>query len=320
MYERRSEGGRRICVDEFGPLNLAPRPGICWERGASRRPGRLPATYRRDGGVRHLLALYDLATGRLDGWFYERKRTDEFLDFLKRVRSRYPVEETLHVVLDNDGPHLSSRVLEWAEANKMLFSFPPTNASWLNRIECHFAALQKFALAGSYYRSHRQLQGAIESDLAWHNGERPIRAATPHPTTRTKLTAIPGAPPDKRKLLYLKRHHSCRAGGLASDRLRRGGTARRSTYRHEARPCMLYVGVSGKRDACAFGPRRSSVVAEPRAVGHRQRLVDARNGTASGAWRGGRYGACGRIDKWSRLGLPTLGLGRAGTQPRGLRT
>ena len=198
LYERRPEGGRRICVDEFGPLNLVPRPGMCWEHEGSQRPGRLPATYRRDGGVRHLLAFYDLETGRLDGWFYERKRTDEFLDFLKRVRSCYPVEETLHVVLDNYGPHLSSRVLEWAEANNMLFYFTPTNASWLNRIECHFAALKKFALAGSYYRSHGELQAAIKSYLAWHNGERPIACGKPRTRRRANQTRRDPKRPPKR--------------------------------------------------------------------------------------------------------------------------
>ena len=41
-------GGRVICVDEFGPLNLQPRPGRGWfPRG---RPDRRRATYTRTGG------------------------------------------------------------------------------------------------------------------------------------------------------------------------------------------------------------------------------------------------------------------------------
>src|SRR5438552_4286468 len=52
-----------FCVDEFGPLNLQPRPGRQWAAigGKGRDPARLPrrrmrATYTRTEGVRHLLA------------------------------------------------------------------------------------------------------------------------------------------------------------------------------------------------------------------------------------------------------------------------
>jgi hypothetical protein len=43
-------------------------------------------------------------------------------------------------VLDNFSPHLStkrnSRVGDWAEENNVEFAYVPTNASFLNRIEC----------------------------------------------------------------------------------------------------------------------------------------------------------------------------------------
>ncbi len=52
-----------ICVDEFGPLNLQPRPGRQWAAvsGQNKQPGRAPrrrrrATYTRTAGVRHLFA------------------------------------------------------------------------------------------------------------------------------------------------------------------------------------------------------------------------------------------------------------------------
>ena len=56
-----------ICVDEFGPLNLQPRPGRQWAAisGKGKEPGRSPrrrlrATYTRTNGVHHLFAAYDL--------------------------------------------------------------------------------------------------------------------------------------------------------------------------------------------------------------------------------------------------------------------
>ncbi|MFC0111614.1 hypothetical protein [Kibdelosporangium aridum] len=61
-------------MDEFGPLNLLPRPG----RGCSRRW----ATYTRTAGVRQVFAALDLATGHLFYRFRDRKRWQEFLQRL----------------------------------------------------------------------------------------------------------------------------------------------------------------------------------------------------------------------------------------------
>ena len=49
----------------------------------------------------------------------------------------------LHIVLDNVGYHRTSEVLAYATTHRIKFYFTPTNASWLNRIECHFTALKK---------------------------------------------------------------------------------------------------------------------------------------------------------------------------------
>ncbi|WIY05525.1 hypothetical protein QRX60_17350 [Amycolatopsis mongoliensis] len=70
LYDHPPADGRVICVDEFGPLNLQPRPGRGWfPRG---RPARLRATYTRTGGVRHMFAALDLATGQMFYRFRDR--------------------------------------------------------------------------------------------------------------------------------------------------------------------------------------------------------------------------------------------------------
>jgi len=174
LYAGRPPGGRRICVDEFGPLNLQPRHGCCWAKAGCKRVDRVRATYHRHGGVRHFLAAFDLETGRLFGQFQPSKTWREFLAFLKWLRRRYRHDEVLHVVLDNYRPHLSAEVLKWAKAHRMKLYFTPTSASWLNRIECQFTALRKFALDNTDFHSHEQQQAAIESYLAWRNGRREI--------------------------------------------------------------------------------------------------------------------------------------------------
>ena len=172
LYRKRPPGGRRLCLDEFGPLNLQPRQGHCLARDGQVQ--RFRATYSRRGGVRHMFGLYDLETDRLYGTFAGRKTWVQFLSFLKWVRRRYRAEEILHIVLDNYKPHLKAEVLEYAAAHNIRFYFTPTNASWLNRIECQFTALKKFALESSDFRSHEEQQEAIRSYLTWRNRRRKI--------------------------------------------------------------------------------------------------------------------------------------------------
>lgn len=174
LYRTRPEGGRRICVDEFGPLNLEPRGGYCLAKKGRKPVERHRANYHRLRGVRHFLAAYDLETGRLFGQFTLHKTGTEWLCFLRFLRRRYRRTETLHIVLDNYKPHLVTTVLQWAKSHRIKFYFVPTNASWLNRIECQFTALKKFALDNSDYQTHEEQQEAIESYLAWRNGRRAI--------------------------------------------------------------------------------------------------------------------------------------------------
>jgi len=173
LYKHPPSNGRVICVDEFGPLNLQPRGGGCLV-GSGKRVERHRATYHRHGGVRHMWGAYDLKTDRLFGTFSSRKNWVEFLSFLRWLRRRYRGSGTLYVVLDNASYHLKAEVREWAANHRIRFYFTPSNASWLNRIECHFAALCKFALDNSDFRTHEEQQQAIEQYLEWRNGARDI--------------------------------------------------------------------------------------------------------------------------------------------------
>jgi transposase len=172
LYARRPKGGRRICVDEFGPLNLQPRHGQHHARIG--HVDRLRATYHRTGGVRHLFVAYDLERDTLCGSIATQKNRVTFLAFLRQLRRRYRRDETLHIVLDNVAYHRVAEVQQYAATHNIRFYWTPTNASWLNRVECHLRALKRFALENTDYRSHEEQEQAIESYLSWRNGERPI--------------------------------------------------------------------------------------------------------------------------------------------------
>jgi transposase len=166
-----------FCMDEFGPLNLLPRPGRQWapaaKKGHKHGARRRRTTYTRTQGVRHLLAAYDLGTDKLYGHVKTTKNRTAFLTFCRYLRSLYPPEVRIAIVLDNFSPHLSTkkdgRVGEWAEANNVEFAYVPTNASWLNRIEAQFQALRYFALDGTDHRSHREQNSMIRRYILWRN-------------------------------------------------------------------------------------------------------------------------------------------------------
>jgi transposase len=171
-----------FCVDEFGPLNLLPRPGKQWAPSATKatkgsggvsRRRRRRATYTRTHGVRHLFAALNLMTDRMYGHVKVNKNRTTFLAFCRYLRSLYPPEVRIAIVLDNFSPHLSTerddRVGVWAEANNVELAYVPTNASHLNRIECQFTALRYFTLDGTDHRSHGEQNSMIRRYIAWRN-------------------------------------------------------------------------------------------------------------------------------------------------------
>jgi transposase len=169
-----------FCVDEFGPLNLQPRPGRQWAAvsGKSKEPGRAPrprmrATYHRTEGVRHLFAAYELGEDKLFGHVKPRKTRARFLEFCRYLRSLYPAATRIAIVCDNFSPHLSTardaRVGDWAKANNTEIAYTPTNSSWLNRIEAQFTALRYFALDGTDHASHKEQASMIRRYIIWRN-------------------------------------------------------------------------------------------------------------------------------------------------------
>jgi len=159
--------GPTISFDEFGPLEIRPQPGQSWCR--SRKPDRLPATYRRTHGVRHWLAFYDVHADKLWGYTRPRKRSREVLHVLKLMRRRYPAEQRIHVILDNFSPHGTKDVRRWCRHNNIHLIWTPTNASWLNPIECQFTPVKEFVIRNSYYENHAELRLALNRYAAYRN-------------------------------------------------------------------------------------------------------------------------------------------------------
>ena len=123
-------------MDEFGPLNLVPRPGKQWapvvpraDKGSTSAPRRRRrrATYKRTKGVRHLLAVLDMNADTLYGHVKTDKKRTTFLTFCRYLRSLYPPEVRIAIVLDNFSPHLSTKkTAAWGTGQPLITSSSPT--------------------------------------------------------------------------------------------------------------------------------------------------------------------------------------------------
>lgn len=159
--------GPTIAFDEFGPLEIRPQHGRSWRPTPS--PDRLPTTYTRKYGVRHRLAFYDIHRDRLWGYTRSRKRSREVLEVLRRTRRRYRAGQRIHLILDNFSPHGTPEVRRWCRQNNVHLIWTPTNASWLNSIECQCTPLKEFVIRNSNYSNHAQLSRALRRCAGYRN-------------------------------------------------------------------------------------------------------------------------------------------------------
>jgi len=159
--------GPTVAFDEFGPLEIRPQPGQSW-RGIG-KPQRHRATYHRMHGVRHWLAFYDVHADQLWGYVRPRKRRQEVLEVLKRMRNRYPPPLRIHLILDNFSPHKVAEVTQWCRHNNVHLIWTPTNASWLNPIECQFGPVKEFVIRNSDYADHPELRRALDRYARYRN-------------------------------------------------------------------------------------------------------------------------------------------------------
>jgi transposase len=123
--------------------------------------------YKRHGTTT-LFAALDLATGKVVGKHYRRRRRIEFLNFMNHVVAAHPGRE-IHVVLDNLSTHKPKRDM-WLKRHKNVrFHYTPTHASWLNQIEIWFSILSGKSLDGASFSSVPELIAHINAFIESYN-------------------------------------------------------------------------------------------------------------------------------------------------------
>ena len=169
LYRAKPEDGVVVCFDEMGPIQLIPHQGSGWAQ--AKRPGRLRATYKRPHGVRYLFGAYDVHQDRLHARLRSHKNAGgEVLAFFRQIRMRYDPRLRIYRVMDNLSTHKTPAVREWAPTANVELVFTPTYASFLNRIEGHFWAINEFVLKNADYPSWDLLARAMAEHIRYRNG------------------------------------------------------------------------------------------------------------------------------------------------------
>jgi transposase len=123
--------------------------------------------YKRHGTTT-LFAAFDIASGKVSGRHYSRRRRVEFLDFMNHLLAQHPDRE-IHVILDNLSTHKPKRD-QWLKRHRNVhFHFTPTHASWLNQVEIWFSILTGKSLAGASFNPVAELKAHINAFIATYN-------------------------------------------------------------------------------------------------------------------------------------------------------
>ena len=123
--------------------------------------------YKRHGTTT-LFAALNVASGKVIGRHYKRRRRVEFLDFMNRVVAAYP-EREIHVVLDNLSTHKPTRDTGLNRHSNVHFHYTPTHASWLSQIEIWFSILTGQSLNGASFTSVKELIEHIDAFIERYN-------------------------------------------------------------------------------------------------------------------------------------------------------
>ena len=157
-----------LSCDEKSQIQALDRmqPGLPMKRG---RGGTMTHDYKRNGTT-SLFAAMNVLDGTIISQCLPRHRHQEWLKFLKLIKSQVPGDKQVHLICDNYATHKHPKVQAWAERNpRFHFHFTPTSASWLNMVERFFRDLSEKALKrGSFYNVD-DLIGAITEYINAHN-------------------------------------------------------------------------------------------------------------------------------------------------------
>jgi transposase len=148
LYMAPPENAIVLSIDEKPSIQALERKQGYLKMPSGRAMTGQSHDYKRHGTTT-LFAALNVATGKVSGRQYKRRRRVEFLDFMNRIIAEHPGRE-IHVILDNLNTHKPKNDRWLKRHPNVHFHFTPTKASWLNQVEIWFSILAAKALAGNH--------------------------------------------------------------------------------------------------------------------------------------------------------------------------
>src|SRR6266581_5952162 len=198
LYREQPTNGVVVSFDEKGPESLCPKHGRGWARRG--RPERHRATFNRRQGIRYLVGALDVHADYLRIRSRPCRNGNSTLTFMRQIRLAYPKQIRLHWIQDGLSSHWPPDIRSFAAANNIELVPTPTYASYLNRIESTFGAIDEFVCKNADYLDRDAFGYALADHVRHRNSpaereRRKIEAAkrrqrrTAKTTTDLKLAA-----------------------------------------------------------------------------------------------------------------------------------
>lgn len=168
LYLNPPEHAIVMACDEKSQIQALDRtqPGLPMKKG---RCGTMTHDYKRNGTT-SLFAAMNVSDGTVISECWPRHRHQEWLKFLKLIKSQVPQDKEIHLICDNYATHKHAKVQAWAKKNpRFVFHFTPTGASWLNMVERFFRDLSEKAIRRGSFFNVDDLVGAITEYINAHN-------------------------------------------------------------------------------------------------------------------------------------------------------
>lgn len=165
-----------LSMDEIGPHTLKPLGGSGWF--PQEHPDRVRATYHKTGEVRYQFLCLNVFHQQLSVKQYASKHAENWFEFLREERAKYPTSEPVFVIQDGLSAHWTPTIRAWAREKNVTLVPTATNASWMNPIECHAGDIQKLALDGTDFRNFEEIETAFHKAVEYRNAERRSRGKT----------------------------------------------------------------------------------------------------------------------------------------------
>ncbi len=157
-----------LCCDEKSQCQALERtqPGLPLGIGDIRTRTH---DYKRHGTIT-LFAALNYLDGKLIARLEARHTHVEWLRFLKQIDRETPKNLSLHLIVDNAGPHKEESVQHWLSRHRRFHvHFIPTSSSWMNLVERFFGELTQDVIRDGSFASVGELVRDIEAYLAQRN-------------------------------------------------------------------------------------------------------------------------------------------------------